>query len=126
MVAGLLGSLALRNPLKVDIIRDKRVLAREIEGKYIENVYKLNVMNTTEQAQRFTVSADGLADIRIDRGAQIEADPASTAASVLTIRIPVEVAEKVAAGSHTIFLTVKSDADASMSVREKAVFLVPR
>ena len=126
LIAGLLGSLAMRNPLKVDIIRDKRVLAREIEGKYIENIYKLNVMNTTEQAQRFTVSVDGLSDIRIDRGAQIEAESASTAASVLTIRIPVEVAEKVKAGSHTIFLTVKSDADVGISVREKAVFLIPR
>jgi cytochrome c oxidase accessory protein FixG len=126
LVGGLLGSLAFRNPLKVDVIRDKRVLAREIEGKYIENIYKLNVMNTAEKAQRFTVSVEGLADIQVDRGSRIDADPASTAASVLAIRIPVEVAEKAKSGSHTIFLTVKSETDTAMSVREKAVFLIPR
>jgi len=126
LVAGLVGSLALRNPLKVNVIRDKGVLAREIEGKYIENIYMLNVMNTAEKAQRFTVSVDGLDDIRVDRGSRIEADPASTAASVLAIRIPVEVAEKAKSGSHTIFLTVKSETDAGISVREKAAFLIPR
>ena len=46
LVAGLLMSLALRNLLKVDVIRDRQVLAREVEGRYIENAHKLNVMNT--------------------------------------------------------------------------------
>ena len=29
-----------------------RCFAREVEGRYIENVYKLNVMNTAEQTQK--------------------------------------------------------------------------
>jgi cytochrome c oxidase accessory protein FixG len=123
LVGGLLTSLALRNPLKVDVIRDKRMLAREVEGRYIENVYKLNVMNTTEEAQRFIVTADGLPGIQVARGANINAEPASTAVSVISVRIPIETTKS---GSHPIHLKVQSETDAAMSVNEKSVFLVPK
>ena len=123
LVAGLLMSLALRNPLKVDVIRDRQVLAREVEGRYIENVYKLNVMNTAEQTQKFVVTSDGLPDISIARGAQILADPASTAAAVLAVRVPIET---VKPGSHPIRFKIQSETDASIHVDEKSVFLIPR
>jgi cytochrome c oxidase accessory protein FixG len=123
LVGGLFASLALRNPLKVDVIRDKRLLAREVEGRHIENVYKLNVMNTTEQAQRFVVTAEGLPGIQVARGANINAEPASTAASVISVRIPIDT---IKSGSHPIHLKVQSESDAEMSVNEKSVFLVPK
>jgi cytochrome c oxidase accessory protein FixG len=123
LVGGLLASLALRNPLKVDVIRDKRMLAREVEGRYIENVYKLNVMNTLERSQRFVVTADGLPNIQVARGATINAESASTAASVISVRIPVDTAKP---GSHPIHLKVQSESDADISVNEKSVFLVPK
>jgi cytochrome c oxidase accessory protein FixG len=126
LVGGLLVSLALRNPLKVDVIRDKRVLAREIDGRYIENIYKLNVMNTAEKAQRFTISVDGLTGIRVDRGSTIDAEPASTAASALAVRIPLEVAAQAKPGSHAIHLSITSETDPTASVREKTTFLIPR
>ena len=123
LVGGLAVSLLLRNPLKVDVIRDQRVLAREVEGRYIENIYKLNVMNTTERAQRFVVTVDGLPDAQINRGGLISAEPASTAASSVAVRIPVDT---VKSGSHTIHFKVQSEHDAAISVTEKTVFLVPR
>ena len=46
-------SLYLRTPLKVDVIRDRAAIAREVEGGLIENVYRLQIMNTTEQARAF-------------------------------------------------------------------------
>ena len=52
-------SLALRSPLKVDVIRDRGSLAREVEDGRIENVYRLQVMNTVERPQRFTLSVRG-------------------------------------------------------------------
>jgi polyferredoxin len=107
----------------VDVIRDQRVLAREVEGRYIENIYKLNVMNTAERAQRFTVTVDGLPDALINRGGLISAESASTAASSVAVRIPVDT---VKPGSHTIHFKVQSEQDASVSVTEKTVFLVPR
>jgi cytochrome c oxidase accessory protein FixG len=126
LVGGLLASLAMRNPLKVDVIRDRRVLAREVDGRYIENIYKLNVMNTAERAQRFVVTVDGLPDVKIDRGGEVLAEPASMAASVVAVRVPIDT---VKPGSHTIHLKIQSldtIEGAGHSVSEPAVFLVPR
>ena len=62
-VAGV--SLALKNPLKVDVIRDRGALAREASPGVIENVYRLQIMNTAEQAHRFTISAEGLPGLKV-------------------------------------------------------------
>jgi hypothetical protein len=83
-------------------------------------------MNTAEKALTFVVTVDGLPDIRIERGGRISAEPASTAASVLSVRVPIDT---VKPGSHTIHLkveSVESAGDAVTSVTEKSVFLVPR
>ena len=40
--------LWVRVPLKVDVIRDRAAIAREVEGGKIENVYRLQIMNTAE------------------------------------------------------------------------------
>ena len=48
--AALLVSLYLRVPLKVDVLRDRASLSREVEGGKIENVYRLQLMNTQEKA----------------------------------------------------------------------------
>ncbi len=123
LVAGLVAALVLRNPLKVDVIRDRRVLAREVEGRYIENIYRLNVMNTREQSQRFSVSVEGLPGATINRGSTVDAEGASTVAQIVAVRVPIDTAKP---GSHTIHFTISADAEASMSVREKAAFLVPK
>jgi cytochrome c oxidase accessory protein FixG len=123
LVAGLLSALALRNPLKVDVIRDRRVLAREVEGRYIENVYKLNVMNTSERAQRFEISVDGLASIAVSRGAEIAVEGASNAAGAVAVRVPVE---QIKTGSYPIYFNIVSLDDSAISTREKSSFLVPK
>ena len=80
-------------------------------------------MNTAERSQRFVVTVDGLPDAKIDRGDQISAEPASTAASSVAVRIPLDSAKP---GSHTIRFKIQSEQNAAVSVTEKTVFLVPR
>ncbi len=123
LMGGLVVALAIRNPLKVDVIRDRRVLAREVEGQFIENIYTLNLMNTIEARQQFRVVVDGLPGVVVKRGGLIEAAGASTVASSVSVRIPVE---SVKAGSHSIHFTITSIDDPSISTREKAAFYVPK
>lgn len=52
-------SLAHRTPLKMDVIRDRASLAREVDDAHIENVYELQIMNTDERAHLFTLSVEG-------------------------------------------------------------------
>src|SRR5512137_3000515 len=66
--AGILGAVtialfvavAIRVPLKVDVIRDRGALAREAEDGRIENTFRLQVMNTGERSHVFALSANGL------------------------------------------------------------------
>jgi len=123
LVGGLLAALLLRNPLKVDVIRDRRILAREVDGRYIENVYKINIMNTGETSERFVLTASGLPDIVVARGGEVQADGGAMTESTIALRIPID---SVKSGSHSVHLKVESKGAQKMSVDEKTVFLVPR
>ncbi|TMG82176.1 MAG: cytochrome c oxidase accessory protein CcoG, partial [Betaproteobacteria bacterium] len=59
------GSLAMRNPLKVDVIRDRGSLAREAAPGVIENVYRVQLMNTDEKPRQFTIAAAGLPGLKV-------------------------------------------------------------
>ncbi|HPO20295.1 MAG TPA: cytochrome c oxidase accessory protein CcoG, partial [Rubrivivax sp.] len=60
LVAALVASMALRSPFRVDIVRDRASLARLVDDGQIENIYRLQIMNATETAQRYRVAVRGL------------------------------------------------------------------
>ena len=117
--------LATREPLRVDIIRDRGVLAREVEGGMIENVYRLQVMNMSESTRQFDLSVSGMEGIRLGEFAgQIEVAPATTQSVMLLVQVPADGGEP--GSSNQIFCDVKATDDASVAVREKSTFLLPR
>ena len=122
LVAAMTGSLALRTPLKVDVIRDRGSMGREAEDGRIENVYRLQLMNTSEAPRRFRLAVSGLPGAEIVDAAVVALDGASTRA------VPVRVRAGSAgqAGSHRIAFSVSALDDPSVSVREEAAFIVPR
>ncbi len=115
--------LANRIPLKVDIIRDRSVLAREAEDGRIENVFMLQIMNTEEQAHRYKITVDGLPDAEIAGDGEVDA-PAAALTSVNTIvRVPPD-AGKI--GSNPIHFEITAMDNPDIKVREKASFLLPQ
>jgi cytochrome c oxidase accessory protein FixG len=119
---GVLASLAMRTPLKVDIVRDRAALARIVAGGKLENVYRLQVMNATERPQRYRISAGGLPGLSLASEHEVEVGAAESRWVAVRLQLPYGSA---AAGSHAIHFdvaTVGGDAH----VREKSVFLVPR
>jgi polyferredoxin len=117
-------SLALKNPLKVDVIRDRGALAREARPGIIENVYQVQIMNTSERPQRFTMRVEGLPGIAIAGASQaIEVGPAATRLVPLRVEVPAEAAPP---GTHRIELVVEAGGDAPMQRRESSTFILPR
>jgi polyferredoxin len=53
-------SIAMRSPFRADVVRDRGVLARQVDDGYLENVYRVQIMNATERPQTYTVKVDGL------------------------------------------------------------------
>ena len=112
-------SLYLRTPLKVDVIRDRAAIAREVEDGSIENVYRLQIMNTTEQARAYTVSVRGLPDIHV-WGEPTVGVPAATSRMV-----PIKVrAAPAASGTHPIEFEVRALGVENVAVTEHSVFIV--
>ena len=115
-------SLATRIPLKVDVIRDRSVLAREADDGRIENVYNLKIMNTTEVKRRFELAVAGLEGAEIAGEKQVDVDSAENHEVIVVVRVPPESAKP---GAHSIFFDIKAMDDAKVAVHEKASFLMP-
>jgi cytochrome c oxidase accessory protein FixG len=122
LTAGLMTSLALRTPLKVDVVRDRAALSRIVAGGQLENVYRLQVMNATEQVQQYRIGADGLEGLALATDPVVEVGPAASRWVAVRLQLPYGSA---APGSHPIHFDIAATAGAA-HVREKSVFLVPR
>jgi cytochrome c oxidase accessory protein FixG len=115
-------SLYARVPLKVDVIRDRAVLAREVEHDQIENLFTLHVMNTAEEARRFSLDVSGLKDIQIAGERIVEVPAAATKSVQVSVRVPEDSGK---AGSHPIQFQVRAINHEKVFVNEKASFLLP-
>lgn len=122
LVAGLLGSLVARTPLKVDVVRDRASLARIAEGGRLENVYRLQIMNATEQPRRYLISAGGLDGLSVSPDEPVSVDAAQSRWVAVRLQVPYG---SVPAGSHTVHFSIREEGGGAQ-VSEKAAFLVPR
>jgi cytochrome c oxidase accessory protein FixG len=113
-------ALALRVPLKVDVIRDRGALAREADDGRIENTYRLQVMNTSEAARKYALAADGLRGLELVSEPQFDV-PAATTRSVL-VRLRA-APENVPPGSSKVKIAVQAVDDPSVKVSEQTVFI---
>jgi len=113
--------LWLRVPLKVDVIRDRAAISREVEDGQVENVYRLQVMNTTERARTYEVAVAGL-----PAGA-LASDPRVYVGATDSRMVPMRVrAERALAGpgTHDIVFSIRAVDDENVAVQEKSVFIV--
>jgi cytochrome c oxidase accessory protein FixG len=119
IIAGMALSLVERVPLKVDVIRDRRTLAREVEGDRVENVYRLQVMNTSERKHSYRVQADGVTGLQVASEVNFDVEPEATRAIVVRLQAP---RDSTPSGSNRIELAVRSLDDDRVQVQEKSVF----
>lgn len=126
LIASLLASLWLRTPFRVDVVRDRGIMARLVDGGMLENVYRLQIMNGTETTQYYQLNATGINGLTIEvDGAEdnqtIKVNPAESRWVSVRLEIP---DGSVESGSHYIEFEIKS-LDSKETVTEKSVFLVP-
>ncbi|QII84565.1 cytochrome c oxidase accessory protein CcoG [Bordetella hinzii] len=120
---GFAGSLALRSPLRLDVMRDRGVLGREVAGGEIENVYRLQFINTSDQPLTLRLTAQGLPQLRVLALPQAREVLSLPAAS--NTLVPVVIRGKGASpGPHSIVLRAEA-IPAGPQVEEAATFYVP-
>ena len=122
ITVGLLVSLSLRTPFKVDVVRDRSTLSRITEYGTLENVYRLQIMNAAETVQTYRLSVKGLPSLKITTETEVMVDPAQARWIVLRADVPYGSVE---AGSHKIMFEIQAQGTDAFVV-EKSVFIVPR
>jgi polyferredoxin len=122
-------SLALRSPFKVDVVRDRSSLARVVDEGRVENGYRLQLMNATEQVQRYQVTVPSWPAARVIGRAEVELGPAQARWLPLAVQIPPEEATRRGAGAHEIVFRIErlpSPQHEAATVAEKSTFVIPR
>jgi cytochrome c oxidase accessory protein FixG len=127
IVVALLTSLLMRDSFRVDVVRDRGVMARLADGGMLENVYRLQIMNATETTQRYELSASGIDNLKVESDVA-DANKTVTVNSAESRWIPVRLQipdGSVKSGSHHVEFKVRA-IESNELVAEKSVFLVPR
>jgi cytochrome c oxidase accessory protein FixG len=122
IVMAMLVSLSLRTPFKVDVVRDRGIIARIVAGGNIENVYRLQIMNATESPQNFKISVNGLPGLAVGSEGVVSVESAQSRWVAVRVTAPFNAAP---AGSHAINFEINSEGGLG-HLTEKAAFLVPR
>lgn len=129
-----LASLATRNPLRADVMRDRGALAREVDGTRIENVYRIQVMNSSENGLQVNFKVTGLPNLEIlsSQGKPLKdilVEPSSN--QLIPIRVSAPLGE-MNPGNYPIHFEVEGlelskGKDTVIRLRdEKSSFIVPR
>jgi cytochrome c oxidase accessory protein FixG len=127
--AGLAVSLWLRDPFKVDVVRDRGTLARLVEDGRIENGYRLQIMNATEHTQRYRITVNGLQGAQVIGRAEVDLGPAQARWLPLAVQVTAEAAARVGAGAHGLTFAIERLAgpgQPSTTVSEPSTFVIPR
>jgi cytochrome c oxidase accessory protein FixG len=120
-IAGLV-ALWLRQPLGLDVIRDRNALYREVNGESIENVYNVKILNKDPHPRHFKLTLDGLNPYTLST---TDSDFWLAGGEVLQIPVRVDIPEGSLHGSHRIHFIVTDLDDANRHLSVKAQFFAP-
>ncbi len=122
VAAGMLYSLLARANFKVDVQRDRGSVAQMAGQGQVDNVYRLQIGNATEQPQTYLIRVEGLAGATLVPGALPVVEAASSRSFAARVRVPAGLS----AGTHPLNFVISTQAAPQDEVLEKSVFLMPR
>jgi len=118
-------TLAHRVPVKVDVIRDRVPMSASAGDGRVENVYRLQIMNTDETPRRFTIAVTGMPDIQLE-ARENPVDLPGARSRMIPVRVLARPGTD-AHGSQNIVFTVTGEAPGTepVVITEHARFVVP-
>lgn len=114
-------ALQARPLVSLDVTRDRNTLFRENSAGQIENIYRLKVINKTQQPHSYRISlvdADGM---------QLQGNNELTLAPGEIIDVPLSVAQLEDGGASTraLYFAVQQQDDAQVQVVRESTFVMP-
>ena len=116
-------AIANREPLALDVLRDRNSLYRETNQGLIENVYIVKVMNMEKVSRRYHLTISGIEGLVIDMDRSKIEVPAG---SVIEIPVRAQVdAENLKKRSSTVQFILQADHQDDLRINEEARFIGP-
>ncbi len=109
-------------PIKLDVMRDRGALSREVKNGVIENVYRLNLMNSAEFDRTFKLSVKGMPTLQIDTAETVAVAAASNRTVAMRVRAEPDAGN---AGSNPIEIVVEAVDDSAVIQSSKTSFFLP-
>jgi len=121
-------TLATRSPFRVNVLRDRAVMARQVEHGAVENVYRLQLMNAVEAPQRYRVTVSGQPGLTLMPATEVELDAAAERSVPVAVRLAASEAQALAGQKLPIVFEIEQLAGGQPDHRltEASTFLVPR
>ncbi|HCY62923.1 MAG TPA: cytochrome c oxidase accessory protein CcoG [Oxalobacteraceae bacterium] len=115
-------ALALRAPLRLNVLPDRGALGQPGADGMLENVYRLHVMNTDEHPRRFRISVSGIENARLaDEG---WAEVAAASSRLVPVRVGVP-RDQCKPGASRIWIELIELGRDGARIREPAMFYMP-
>ena len=116
-------SLLTRDMLRLDVIRDRNALYRQVSTTQIENVYTLKVHNKDNQSHAVRITVEGDLDL------QVETEPSNPVLAPgelasLAARVRADRAA-LSAGMHEMVFSVESTDEPQLEFQRKTRFYMP-
>ncbi|OGB81259.1 MAG: cytochrome c oxidase accessory protein CcoG, partial [Burkholderiales bacterium RIFOXYC12_FULL_60_6] len=127
VVAIFVGGLSTRKGFAVDIIKDRGTMARELGNGDIENIYRVKVMNSTEQTQTYTASVQGLPGLTLATNPVLRVPATGIGSLTIRLTLAADTAQAYRSKASPIRFRVEAAAQGkAVAVEEKSTFVIPR
>jgi polyferredoxin len=121
--------LLQRPTLRMDAMRDRAVLAREVEDGAIENTYQVLLLNARdgERAAALQVVADpALPGLTVVSDPRVRLPAADSQTVLLRLRLPAEAAQRLRGRILPVTLQARTLEPAPEAARTRTTFVLPR
>lgn len=119
--SALVTSLAVSQPVILDVLRDRNALYRDVGRRGIQNSYTIRVVNKQNEAREYRLVVSGLEGIRIGSDAPFSV----SGESVYTLPVSVTVPHEQAVGGQVIEFHLESTDGSGIRITEESRFRGP-
>lgn len=126
-MAAMTSAFLTRAEVRLNVVRDRSVMARLVDQGAVENVYTLQLMNASDHAQSLKLAVEPATGLSLLGPSTVVLPPAQAHTFTVTAHMPQAVAASKAGEIIDIHFEVSDPAHPSVPpVREPSTFIVPR
>lgn len=120
-------AFASRSEVRLNVIRDRAIMARQVDQGAVENVYTLQLMNASDHPRTVTVLVEPAHLVGLRKPMAVELGPAQATSLTATVRMPgMEAVKHAGEVAHIRFLVTSPERAGQPEASEPSTFLVPR